>query len=104
MARPEPGLQPRGLRPNTLDDRELLVFAPNGTAYLTNWGPVGAGVYALTPAGAQKVADLEYSQLGAANLPTFSADGTGYIATSTRNSENVVVTTVASFAPLAAAI
>jgi hypothetical protein len=85
------------VRYNTLTDRELVVFAPDGTAYLTNWGPVGAGVYALTPFGAQKVADLDYAQLGVASLPTFSTDGTGYVATSARNSSNVFVTEVTSF-------
>jgi hypothetical protein len=85
------------VRYNTLTDRELVVFAPDGTAYLTNWGPVGAGVYALTPSGAQKVADLDYAQLGVASLPTFSTDGTGYVATSARNSSNVFVTEVTSF-------
>lgn len=84
------------VRYNALRDREVLAFGPDGTPYLTIWGPAGAGVYALNATGAQKVADLEYSQLGIANLPTFAPDGTGYVATTSGG-----ITTVTSFSPVA---
>ncbi|BBX30095.1 hypothetical protein [Mycolicibacterium alvei] len=63
-------------------DSRVLVFAPDGTAYVTTYGPVGAGVYAVTPSGAEKVLDLDYQQLGNVTTPSFSADGTGYVTTS----------------------
>lgn len=63
-------------------DKQVLVFAPDGTAYVTTYGPVGAGVYAVTPSGAQKLLDLDYHQLGNVTTPSFSADGTGYVTTS----------------------
>ncbi|CAA0136470.1 Uncharacterised protein [Mycolicibacterium vanbaalenii] len=80
-------------------DIEVLTFGADGTAYLVDRSSAGSGVYALTPAGAQKVADLEQSQLGVTNLPTFSADGTGYVANTVRNSDNAFVTTVTVFSP-----
>lgn len=80
-------------------EREVLAFGLDGTAYLTNWGPTDAGVYALTSTGAQKVADLEYSQLGIANLPTFGPDGTGYVATTGTQSEGGFATTVTTLSP-----
>lgn len=84
-------------------DKEVLVFAPDGTAYVTTYGPVGAGVYAVTASGAQKLLDLDYQQLGNALTPSFSSDGTGYVIVAGRNSDNVYVTEVKRIPSLGAA-
>ncbi|MFB1299550.1 hypothetical protein ACAG24_029010 [Mycobacterium sp. pW049] len=59
----------------------------SATCWWEHLPPTGAGVYALTSTGAQKDADLEYSPLGIADLPTFGADGTGYVAITNIQSE-----------------
>ena len=96
---PPSGVTNPALRHVTLGDVEVLAFGPDGTAYLTDRGAAGSGVYALTATGTQKVADLEYSQLGVTNLPTFSADGTGYVAATVALEGGGVATVVTSFSP-----
>ncbi|GAB3224088.1 hypothetical protein [Mycolicibacterium hippocampi] len=96
---PPSGVTNPALRHVTLRDIEVLAFGPDGTAYLTDRSPAGSGVYALTATGAQKVADLEYSQLGTYNLPTFSTDGTGYVANTVALEGGGFATIVTSFSP-----
>lgn len=78
----------------------VLVFGPDGTAYFVDRSEEGSGVYALTPSGAQKLVDLEYSQLGDPSLPTFGADGTGYVANTIRPDGGGFETTVTIFSPV----
>ncbi|WP_370330026.1 hypothetical protein [Mycolicibacterium hippocampi] len=96
---PPSGVTNPALRHVTLRDIEVLTFGPDGTAYLTDRGAAGSGVYALTATGTQKVADLEHSQLGVTNLPTFSADGTGYVANTVALEGGGFATVVTSFSP-----
>lgn len=81
-------------------DAEALVFSPDGTAYLTIYSPGQAGVYALTPAGAQEVVDIEYTDFfGNLSTPTFNADGTiGFVQTSARGDSGFFATVV-TFTP-----
>ena len=58
-----------------------------------------SGVYALTASGLQKLVDLEYSQLGDPRLPTFGADGTGYVANTVYLDGGIFETSVTSFGP-----
>lgn len=77
----------------------ILVFGPDGTAYVVDRSRDDSGVYALTPSGAQKLVELEYSQLGDPRLPTFGADGTGYVANTVYLDGGIFETTVTSFTP-----
>lgn len=61
--------------------QQPLVFAPDGTGYVTVTGPNG-GVWALTASGATKVLDLAYSQTSTASAVVIAPDGTGYVTVS----------------------
>ena len=84
---------------NADGDTIILVFGPDGTAYVVDRSQANSGVYALTAGGLQKLVDLEYSQLGDPRLPTFGADGTGYVANTIYLDGGIFETTVTSFTP-----
>lgn len=87
------------VRDNPSFDTAPLTFAPDGTAYIAVSGAADAGVYALTSTGATKVLDLQYSPSLSIYTVVVGADGTVYLTTAERNSDNVSVTTVRTFAP-----
>ena len=84
---------------NADGDTIILVFGPDGTAYVVDRSQANSGVYALTASGLQKLVDLEYSQLGDPRLPTFGADGTGYVANTVYLDGGIFETSVTSFGP-----
>ncbi|MEW5808200.1 MAG: hypothetical protein AB1925_02005 [Actinomycetota bacterium] len=62
-------------------DYRLLSFDPSGTAYLLDYtNAPGAGVYALTSAGAQLVQAIDRAGGASATAPVFTDDGTGFVA------------------------
>ena len=85
---------------NADGDTIILVFGPDGTAYVVDRSQANSGVYALTANGLQKLVDLEYSQLGDPRLPTFGADGTGYVANTVYLDAGIFETSVTSFGPM----
>lgn len=86
------------IRDNGSFDTQALVFGPDGTAYATSYGPTDAGVYALTPAGATKVLDLDYAPQSVVYLPAVAANGTVYVTRSVFTGQTSV-TTVTTIAP-----
>ena len=72
-------------------ESKTLVFAPDGTAYATVFGPDGASVYALTASGATNVLQLGYR----ASFPVVvGPDGTAYLTTSDGSGSDTVVTAI----------
>ncbi|MEW5809748.1 MAG: hypothetical protein AB1925_09855 [Actinomycetota bacterium] len=72
-------------------ERQVLTFAPDGTAYVINndFPALTASVYALTPSGAQKVLEVDRTA-GRAFLSAFEANGTGYVTVQTTTRDTVV--------------
>ncbi len=86
-------------RDNNAFDTAPLVFAPDGTAYATVNGPGDAGVYALTPSGAVKVLDVDYTSSLRLYTVVVADDGTAYLTTADRNGDGPYVTTVRVLTP-----
>lgn len=72
--------------------QRALTFAPDGTAYVINndFPALTATVYALTPAGAQKVLEVDRASGSGAYLSTFTPDGTGYVTVETTTKDTRV--------------
>ena len=59
--------------------KQILVFGPDGTAYVASGGSEDPAVYALTTTGFTRVLDLDGAP--PAHIPVVGADGTVYVTT-----------------------
>ncbi|WP_111509299.1 hypothetical protein [Mycobacterium kyogaense] len=73
-----------------------LVFAPDGTDYVVDYGPSGGAVYALTASGVTKVLDIPYAAGTYAVGVVIGADGTPYLTTGSNADNSTTVTPITS--------
>lgn len=75
---------------------KALVFAPDGTGYVVDYGPSGGAVYALSNSGVTKVLDVPYTQDTYVYGVVIGADGTPYLTTGSRADNSTTVIPITS--------
>lgn len=82
--------------PILVDSTKVLVFAPDGTGYVVDYGQSGGAVYALSTSGVTKVLDIPYTPGTYVYGVVVGADGTPYLTMGSRADNSTTVTPITS--------
>lgn len=82
--------------PILVGSTKVLVFAPDGTGYVVDYGQSGGAVYALSTSGVNKVLDIPYTPGTYVYGVVVGADGTPYLTMGSRADNSTTVTPITS--------